>query len=164
MAYFAELASHDNPGPADLQEFMRIARQFLSDLLSNELRLDHPRPDALPPLYAELRAEARLVYGEYVHERFDELLAALARLDRETLQEAGLIGRPMRLKLRTLSGLESAPGDASAYWPKVGRVFRQTDVILNSILDLLKLVAPGLDRFIELLKEFKSTLLNLVES
>jgi hypothetical protein len=145
MPYFTEIATHEDPDTAQLHDFLEAARRFLSDLLTNELQLEHPRPAVLPP-----------------HERFGQLHAAVDMADTETLRSAGLTGQPQYLKLRTLAALELSPGGEAAYWPRIVNMTDQADTILESILDLLRTVVPGMDGYAGLFKEYRATVLNIL--
>jgi hypothetical protein len=162
MPYFTEIATHEDPDTAQLHDFLEAARRFLSDLLTNELQLEHPRPAVLPPLFAHLRQDALVVFQEYVHERFGQLHAAVDMADTETLRSAGLTGQPQYLKLRTLAALELSPGGEAAYWPRIVNMTDQADTILESILDLLRTVVPGMDGYAGLFKEYRATVLNIL--
>jgi hypothetical protein len=154
MPYFTEIATHEDPDTAQLHDFLEAARRFLSDLLTNELQLEHPRPAVLPPLFAHLRQDALVVFGQ--------LHAAVDMADTETLRSAGLTGQPQYLKLRTLAALELSPGGEAAYWPRIVNMTDQADTILESILDLLRTVVPGMDGYAGLFKEYRATVLNIL--
>lgn len=162
MPYFADLATNDNPDKESLIQFLEATDQFYVDLLENALVLGHPKPEGLPPLFESLREQARDVYRDYVHERFGVLIKALRDVNEQTLTEYGLTGAPQALKIKTLASLEALPGDASLYWPRVREILQQIDPILDSILDIIKDAVPGSDALISIFKEFKSTLLNII--
>lgn len=162
MPYFTEIATHENPNAAQLHDFLEAARRFLFDLLNNQLQLEHPRPDALPPLFAGLRQDALAVFQEYVHERFGQLHAAVDAADTDMLRSAGLTGQPQHLKLRTLAELEQSAGGEAAYWPRVASMTDQADTILESILDLLRTVVPGIEGYAGLFREYRATVLNML--
>ncbi|HWK72062.1 MAG TPA: hypothetical protein VNS29_14605 [Burkholderiaceae bacterium] len=162
MPYFTEIATNEAPDAAQLHDFLKAARRFLHDLLNNELRLDQPRPDVPPPIFAELRGDALGVFQEYVQGRFEQLHRAVDEADPDALRRAGLTGQPQYLKLRTLAQLEQSPGDEGAYWPRVINMTDQVDTILESILDLLKSLVPGMDGYMVLFREYRATLLAML--
>lgn len=162
MPYFTELSLQEDAGTKELHAFMDAARRFLHDLLNNELQMNHCRPNTVPPLFGALRQEALAVFCEYVYDRFEPLHRELDLVDPETLRSLGLTGQAQHSKFRALADLEMSPGDEAAYWPRVGKMLQQIDDNLDAILDPLKIVAPGIDGFVGLFKEFRSPVFNLV--
>ena len=162
MPYFTQPGPGSDPDIRELHNFMNGARRFLHDLLTDQLRLAHPRPATAPTLFLELRQEALTVYLEYVHDRFEQLHYELDRVDENTLVEHGLAGECLHEKLRTLAELEVSTGDEKSYWPRIGKMLQELDVTLDAVLNSLKIAAPRVDGFIGLFKEFRAPVLNLV--
>ncbi len=162
MPYFTQPGLATDPDIRELHNFMNGARRFLHDLLTDQLRLAHPRPATAPALFLELRQEALAVYLEYVHDRFEQLHYELDRVDQNTLVAHGLIGECLHEKLRTLAELEVSGGDEASYWPRIGKMLQELDATLDAVLDPLKIAAPRVDGFIGLFKEFRAPVLNLV--
>lgn len=162
MPYFTQLSRYDDPGKQEIHEFLHAARNFLSDLLSSELKLDRAQSEATPQLLTELGPDALDVFRQFVEQRFDELHESIERAEPDVLRAAGVIGTELSLRYRDLAAIEELPNNRRAYWPQVAAMLQQADLTLDSTLDPLKRLVPGIGEFVSQFKQYRLTLFKLV--
>jgi hypothetical protein len=165
-SWFDNLATSENPGPVELQEFVRQVQKFLRFVLENEQEfgfLWEGQPD--------LRALALETFNQDVSQGVESLIQAIPGIGSSLLTSHGLRGRPLRFKFKVLVSIsrlrERVKGQS--FWERVRGLslwkrvkkhltirgwFKQICDAIDAILDSL-VQAAGAGGII---KEFKDAL------
>ena len=152
--WFTEIAGHQNPGREELTRFLRNVREFLAFVLeARELNFLWEDAPSLQPLAVE-------TFQADVIPAVERLQRNVPEIPQERLVQHGLLGRPLRFKLRVLDAIaqqwDRVRGQLSVReWLK--RIFDAIDAILDCIID----AAGGAGG---LIKEFKDALSALVKT
>src|ERR1043166_209366 len=98
--WFTDISIIENPGRDELHRFLDCVIDFLGFVLEQR------EFDFLWKNNPELRSLARETYSQDVRERgAGELHAAISDITEDALLSHGLIGRPMRFKLKVLASV-----------------------------------------------------------
>ncbi len=153
--WFTEIANVENPGRAELHKFVDAALDFLAFVVD--------RPNEFAFLWEDEPALLELAQQTFrgdVRERAFELHRAIPALTETVLFAHGLLGRPMRFKLRVLNSIADQwerVRDQLTIRDWLKRVIEAIDAILESLVD----AAGGLGGII---KEFKDALCALIKT
>ncbi len=146
--WFEDLVRDPDPGPDALRAFVELATGFLGRVLEDDRFLFLWEDDP------SLRDEAIATFEQDVQREAVHLGQAISTVTGPRLRSHGLLGRPLRFKLRVLDAITRSwsrvtdPLSARA-WLK--RVLDAIDVLLDSLID----AAGGAGG---LMKEFKDSL------
>lgn len=152
--WFTEIAHHQNPGRDELSQFLQNVQQFLAFALeARELQFLWEDAPALRPLAFET-FQADVIPG------IERLRRNVPEIMQERLMLHGLLGRPLRFKLRVLDSIGQQWDNVREQfsvreWLK--RIFDAIDAILDCVID----AAGGVGG---LIKEFKDALAALVKT
>jgi hypothetical protein len=130
---FAKIASEENPGPHELRSFVDGTVEFLNVVLTDE------NFSFLWESEPELHELAIDTFEHDVLESASQLKEASYEISERSLIDHGLIGRPMRFKLRVLDFIgrnwkRKIQGQFSVReWLK--KIIDAIDAILDSLID-----------------------------
>jgi len=140
------LTQDDQRDKDTLQRLLRAISAFLSWLVSDSGFVPEDIRDAFRDILPIVQERLSTAAGEF---------AAIDDTEDETwqrLDDAGMIGRPLRLKVeiwnRTVAAVSAPPSPATGF---VGRALRPLTKLVNSVLGSLTAAFPPL----ELVKEYK---------
>jgi hypothetical protein len=153
--WFTDIAASRNPGPKELSVFVSNIESFLSFVLENRKEFAFLWEDEENLLY-----DARETYINDVRKATVELQFAILNIEESSLLSHGLIGRPLRFKLRVVNSIALRWNDLRGQFGIRGwlkQLFDAIDAILDSLID----AAGGAGG---LIKEFKDALSALVKT
>jgi len=153
--WFSEIASVSNPGREQLSQFISGVEQFLAFVIENSNDFAFLWEDA-----PELQGLAQDTFNQDVRRGANDLRRAIPEISERVLAVHGLVGKPMRFKLKVVDSIgrrwEQVRGQFSIReWLK--QIFDAIDAILDSVIH----AAGGVGG---LIMEFKEALSALVKT
>jgi hypothetical protein len=153
--WFEELSLVENPGIEDLQHFVDELKEFFGTILGDQENFAFLWEDD-----AELHELALETFHGDVAEGTVLLRQAIPRIESESLASHGLVGRPLRFKLRVLAGVAGGWKRLRGHL-NVREWFKRICDAIDAVLDSLIQAAGGVGGVI---KEFKDALSALVKT
>lgn len=155
MTYFEEIAKVEKPGRKELRNFVSELTGFIEFILENRESFGFLWKD--DPQLLQL---ARETFDNEVVESAGSLRENIQSVDESSFMSHGLIGRPLRFKLRVLFSISRQWEQVRDQFTIRGWLKRMFDAI-DAILDSLISAAGGVGG---IFKEFKDSLAALVRA
>lgn len=160
MAYFQEVAEERSPGIESLVKFVDAVQIFMGAVLNLEWAEEPDQDVPTPPLFAELRGTALLMFREYLPRSFNNLRDHIPEIRADQIRAHGLTGPAQHFKLMVLYRLELSRPWIGNIWEWIRQMLQQINCILQSIIDAVA-YSIGIPHG-SLIREFKDSLTTLL--